>query len=382
MRVAILDPYYPRFLRAVYAADPRLERLPYAEQLDALLGTWFGTSDSYSHGFREAGHEAAEYVINCVPLQLAWARERQLRSLLRHLPPRFSAHAPVLRLPAVRSLLSHILQHQLEEFCPDVIYFQDLQFLPRRQLRELRRRGSLLVGQIASAAPSLERMMEFDLVVTSFPHYVTRYRAAGIDIEYLPLGFDERILPQLESQGVHSSRLAERSQPVVFVGGLNPRKWRAGVAMLEHVVNAGIEIEIYGYGAKSLARNSPILRRYCGETWGLDMYRQFASAQIVVNRHIEVSEGYANNCRLYEATGVGALVLTESAPNLSTLFDPGREIVSYDNPDDLVTKLVHLLDSEDERRSLAQAGQRRTLSEHTYRQRTLTLSDMLLERLG
>ena len=382
MRIAILDPYYPRFLRAVYAADPRLERLPYAEQLDALLGTWFGTSDSYSHGFREAGHEAAEYVINCVPLQLAWARERQLRSLLRHLPPRFSAQAPVLRLPAVRSLLSHILQYQLEEFCPEVIYFQDLRFLPRRQLRELRRRGSLLVGQIASAAPSLERMMEFDLVVTSFPHYVTRYRAAGIDIEYLPLGFDERVLPQLESQGVHSSRLAERSRPVVFVGGLNPRRWRAGVAMLEHVVNAGVEIEIYGYGAKSLARNSPILRRYHGELWGLDMYRMFASARIVVNRHIEASEGYANNCRLYEATGVGALLLTESAPNLSTLFEPGREIVSYDNPDDLVTKLVHLLDSEDERSSIARAGQRRTLAEHTYRQRTVVLGDMLLERLG
>ena len=101
----------------------------------------------------------------------------------------------------------------------------------------------------------------------------------------------------------------------------------------------------------------------------------------MVNRHIEASEGYANNCRLYEATGVGALVLTESAPNLSTLFEPGREIVSYDNPDDLVTKLVHLLDSEHERSSIARAGQRRTLSEHTYRQRTLALSDMLLERL-
>ena len=64
--------------------------------------------------------------------------------------------------------------------------------------------------------------------------------------------------------------------------------------------------------------------------------------------------------RLYEATGVGALLLTEAAPNLSDMFEPGVEIVTYTGADDLIEKARHYLEHEDERAAIARAGQART----------------------
>ena len=112
------------------------------------------------------------------------------------------------------------------------------------------------------------------------------------------------------------------------------------------------------------------------------MYEVLARARISLNRHIEAAEGYANNMRMFETTGVGALLFTESAPNLAELFAPNREVVVYENQDDLVEKVEHFLTHDDERAEIAAAGQRRTLAEHTYRRRMQELAAMLEPRLA
>src|SRR6476659_3525162 len=83
MRVLIFDTYYPAFLRAHYDERPGLAERPYAEQLQSLLGRFFGTSDAYSHHLRLLGHEAWEVIPNCAPLQHAWMREHGPRLTLR-----------------------------------------------------------------------------------------------------------------------------------------------------------------------------------------------------------------------------------------------------------------------------------------------------------
>ena len=73
--------------------------------------------------------------------------------------------------------------------------------------------------------------------------------------------------------------------------------------------------------------------------------------------------------------------MTESAPNLADFFEPGKEVVSYDGPDDLVDKLRHYLEHDDERRAIAEAGQMRTLRDHTYAKLMARLADILGARL-
>ena len=107
------------------------------------------------------------------------------------------------------------------------------------------------------------------------------------------------------------------------------------------------------------------------------MFRVLAESRIAVNRHIDVAENNANNMRLYEATGVGALLLTDAKQNLGDLFTVGAEVVAYRDEDELVEAVDHYLAREDERRAIAEAGQRRTLADHTYAVRMQELVEIL-----
>ena len=78
---------------------------------------------------------------------------------------------------------------------------------------------------------------------------------------------------------------------------------------------------------------------------------------------------------------MGTLLVTDAKRNLGELFDVGTQVVSYDEPDDLIRKIEYFLAHEDERREIAAAGQRRTLDEHTYAHRMRELVEILSRRL-
>jgi spore maturation protein CgeB len=378
VRVLVVDTYYPAFLRTHYAERPGLARQPYSEQLAALIERGFGTSDAYSHHLRENGHEAEDVVVNCPELQRAWAREHGI-GVRRALAPLAAAPGRV-GAAGRHALLHSIAQAQIQSFQPDVLYVQDLSFFSRPELDALRRRGIFVAGQIASAAPSPERLWGYDLMLTSFPHFVQRFRALGIDSEYLKIAFDERVADRLRARGIDTAPDSDRPHGTTFVGGVNPSVHPAGTRLLEDVA-ARVGVEVWGYGSDALPDGSPLRRGHRGEAWGLDMFEVLAQSKIALNRHIDAAEGHANNMRLYEATGTGALLLTDMGSNLSDLFEPGREAVVYEDADDLVSKVEHYLANDDERVAIARAGQERTLREHTYARRIGELARMLEARV-
>ena len=178
--------------------------------------------------------------------------------------------------------------HQVEEFRPDVLYVQNLSALPPSLLRDCGR-GRLLVGQIASELPRSEQLEVFDLVLTSFPHYVPRLRARGIASEYFRIGFDPRALAAVGP--------AERDLDVAFVGSLGRGQHGSGNATLAEAAGR-IPLSVWGIGIDEWSRDSPVRAAFRGQAWGLDMLRILARAKIVLNRHIDVAEENANNMRL------------------------------------------------------------------------------------
>jgi hypothetical protein len=378
VRVLVVDTYYPAYLASHYAERPGLSERPYDEQLRSLLDRCFGTSDAYSHHLRELGHDAADAIVNCPGLQLRWAEENGVR-LARTL--RAAGAAPGRVGAAARTQALHaVARAQIDRYGPDVVYVQDLWFFTRRELDRLRRQGILVAGQIASPPPPAGLLRGFDVVFTSFPHFVGRFRALGVDSEYLKIAFYERVAERLRAAGVDPDAGSRREHAVSFVGGLNPAVHPRGTALLEALAERA-ELEVWGYGADALPPESPLQARHRGEAWGLDMYAILAGSRIVVNRHIDSAEGHANNMRLYEATAMGALLLTDPGRNLGELFAAGEEVVVYEEVDDLVEKARRYLEDEDERARIAGAGQRRTLTEHTYARRIAELAGMLEARL-
>jgi hypothetical protein len=100
--------------------------------------------------------------------------------------------------------------------------------------------------------------------------------------------------------------------------------------------------------------------------FGSDMLEQLAHSRVVLNVHADSSPHYASNMRLFETTGVGALLLTEWRKNISDLFEPDKEVVTYKNAEECVEKARWLLSHPDECTTIAFAGQKRTLRDHTF----------------
>ncbi len=367
MKILIVDTYYPKFLADFYRSNPIASRSS-AEQKKALLASGFGTSDAYSRNLNSLGVEAEEIIANNAPLQLMWARENGLvAGLLSRLPQSWTTGEMLGPIFDRSHVLVHLLVEQIRRAKPDILYLQDLGAIPPDLLMTLKSYVGLVVGQVASPLLPEKWLKPYDLILTSFPHFVDRIRAIGIASHCFRLGFDETILAKI---GQPARRYA-----CTFVGGLTAAHAR-GTAFLEYVAKSGT-VDFFGYGKNILRSDSPIRPRHHGEVWGLDMFRVLAESSITINRHIDVAEDNANNMRLYEATGVGTMLLTDAKKNLGDLFEVGKEVVTYRDESDAVRLIRYYTQHPEERDAIAKAGQARTLREHSYKNRMRELLQIL-----
>lgn len=368
MKFLIVDTYYPKFLTSVYSRNPGLSAECYGEQKAFILKQSFGTADFYSKNLRKLGHEAEDVIANADTLQGTWARENGLRSDGKFLLTKVKKMFGFRRLytPANNQQLK-ILTEQVKRLRPDILYFQDLSLCPPSLFSDMRKHARLIAGQIACPLPRDTYLSSYDIILTSLPHYVEIFRKKGIKSEYLKIAFEPDIL---NSIGAH-----ERIYDCTFVGGFSPAHGR-GNSILEEV-SRRIRIEFFGYGSESLPPYSPILRSHHGEVWGIDMYRVLSQSKISINRHIDIAEDNANNMRLYEATGCGAMLISDFKKNLNKLFVIGKEVESYKDADDLYEKIVYYTKHDVEGATIAKEGQKRTLREHTYFHRMEELVEII-----
>lgn len=343
-----LNTYYGAFLNSHYARQQQLHTAGYAEQKKALQGTFFGDSDFYSSGLVKAGWRAEDLVINCLPLQRAWAREN-----------------------GFTGTDTEITIEQLRRLRPDVVYLQDMSVASREFLEKIQPLTALIVGQIASPLPAQAFVEGFDIIISSFPHFVKRFRDMGVTSYYQPLAFYPSVLMCLGT--------SRRDVGVSFVGGISGVHGK-GTQLLEYLAST-TPIEFWGYGAASLPPASPVRARHHGEVWGREMFHTLARSAITINRHIDVAENFANNMRLFEATGCGTLLITDYKDNLNELYDIGKEVVAYRSPEECATLTKYYIEHPDEAQQIAKAGQARTLRDHTYEKRMKHTAELMERHL-
>jgi glycosyltransferase involved in cell wall biosynthesis len=367
MKILILDTYYSKFLKSFRSNNPKLLKASYQKYKEELLNMCFGTSDFYSYNLKRLGHEAEDLIVNDDILQKKWAKEHGLKINGNWLISKLQMLPYIYRFVGKPRWVQEIVLAQIKEYEPDIIYVQDLSILNPDTVRNAKKYCRLLVGQIASPPPPGKYLKNFDLIITSFPHFVEKFRKMGINSEYQKLAFEPRILKNVQKQ--------KRIYDITFVGSFTPYH-SEGTKMLEDVARQ-MPIHVWGPGIEFLSPISPLRKNYHGEAWGLRMYKILAQSKIAINRHISASAKYANNMRLYEATGMGAMLITDDKKNLNNLFDVGKEVVVYKNSEDLVNKINYYFKNSKEREKIAEAGQERTLKYHNYRVRMVELAQIL-----
>jgi spore maturation protein CgeB len=376
LRFLFIRTCYPEFLSEFYAREPDIERLDYRAQLQRLFDTGFGVGDAYSDGLRRLECEAEEVICNADRLQERWVSEQGL-SLPHDRDGVVNAH----------DRRRQIVAAQIKSFRPDVLFVFEWCPLGDAFLAAVKSDVRLVVGQVASPLRADRSYAAYDLMLSSVPPLVDHFRSMGVAAKAFRLGFDERVLERLGDAASEYLAGGPGQAPgydVTFVGGLAPShpdrtEWLEALARQ-------VRVDIFGYGWERVAADSPLRERVHGPVWGWGMYETLRRSRVTLNRHAHIEAGhssnrdFANNMRLFEATGVGTCLVTEARSNLAELFEPEREVITYRDTEECVDKVRYLLANESERRAVALAGQRRTLVEHTYRHRMAELLDLVRRR--
>ena len=364
---------------------PGLSEASYARQMAARNESLFGVADFYSRNLRAYGHEAKEIHVNNQWLQSAWAREHGLSGAspaqtIRPARSPWMSRTIDLARPVLRPLRrylgaggltrseQYVLAAQIEEFRPDVVLNHDMAYVGNKFLLSISSANRLVVGQLAAPLPVKKDFSAYDLVISSLPNFVAWFRARGVKAELNRLAFEPYVLQKLGPS-------PECDIDVSFVGSLSPEH-RSRIALLEYVARR-LPLKAWGNGIEGLPASSPLHACYQGEAWGCDMYDVLRRSRITLNWHIDMAEDWANNMRLYEATGMGAMLLTDRKRNLHEIFTPGEQVAVYGSPEECVAQIEHYLANEPARAAIAAAGQRQAIEVHNYYRRVGEFLDVI-----
>ncbi|HEX8556623.1 MAG TPA: glycosyltransferase [Pyrinomonadaceae bacterium] len=382
MRLLKIGVYYPSYLEQFYARRPGLAGAPYASQHAALIGDCFGSSDFWTRELSSLGYETCDLIINAGPLQKAWASERGLAF-------------------AEGGWLFDIAEAQVGDFRPDVLIVADYSTVTAaflRRLREVCPSIRLVLGWCGAPYGDGSVFGEWDVVLSCVPELVAHFRRAGHRARHVNHAFEPRVLEKL------GARADAPAADFVFIGSLvKSERFHLGREKLltRLVEETGLQIwsEVGPPPPSRLRRAARLLRggaagspppsvdariarRARPPLFGLDMFRQLRAGRVALNTHIDISTHSASNMRLFEATGVGACLLTDAKENLGELFEPDAEVVAYRDTDECVEKVEYLLGHESRRRDIAAAGQRRTLRDHTFASRAALVDAVIREELS
>jgi glycosyltransferase involved in cell wall biosynthesis len=389
---------YPSYVDYFYRKNPGLREKTYAEQKAALDLDSFGQADYTSHMLTPLGYEVMEIRLNVEPLQQAWATENYL-----HLKT---------------AGLAGIALEQIKRFKPDVVLFagQDKELL--RDIRSGAPSVRLVIGFSGSAVPRTDIFRQMDLVLSCAPETVRYLNESGIKTALLQHGFDPRIISRLDEgpkrinfsfvgQLVRNARfhlnredmlekIASLTDIAIYstsseFGLLDDIKtlFKVGIYSGSQVMKkAGISRSVIStipllnkaaqWQSKPLPSYSRKLKKFMRPAvFGLDMFQTLRDSKTVLNIHADSSPLYASNQRLFETTGVGTCLVTDWKENISELFEPDTEIVTYKSVEECAEKVKWLLNHPIELERLAKAGQARTLRDYTISRRGEKLHEII-----
>lgn len=112
-------------------------------------------------------------------------------------------------------------------------------------------------------------------------------------------------------------------------------------------------------------------------------HRDFYNEQrftLNITRADMIAAGYSPSVRLFEAAGCGTPIISDYWPGLETFFEPGREILIAETPEDTLRFVRELPDSR--RREIGEQARERVLARHTAAFRAGELEGYVMEVAG
>ncbi len=208
---------------------------------------------------------------------------------------------------------------------------------------------------------------------TSDVNGVSRYNEAGFqNVIFSPFGYNRKRYQKLEH--------AKKQHDVTFVGQYHPyRAW-----VLGRLRRAGIDVEAWGIrwaNTRQLSHeqmvrvfNESRINLNLSNSVSWDLRYLLSSPRGVRNTLVSAKTRESVKGRHFEIPGCGGFQLSYYVEGLERFYQIGEEIAIYNDVEDLVWKIKHFLQNQDERERIAARGHARSVAEHTMEQRMLALA--------
>lgn len=274
-----------------------------------------------------------------------------------------------------------IVREQIEKFQPNICILYSPETFDTAFISQIKERNpGIIIGGYDGMDRQNTRLYDgYDFVVTC-SEYISRYYSAnGIATYPMKFGFD----PDVLNKTVVRSKKYQTS----FSGSIFPNIHDDRFELLSFLQKSTSVTVASDYASspnktlfsrhvfrqlKSLpfSRISDYLRLYLhnvGPLFGIEMFQFLRDSQLVLNMHGDKIH-FAANIRLYETTGIGSCLLTDWKENISDLFEPDKEILTFKTKEEALDKILYCKSNPSFASSIAVKGQKRALSCYSYRQ--------------
>jgi spore maturation protein CgeB len=268
-----------------------------------------------------------------------------------------------------RTIIRKLLIREASNFKPDILLIFKGVYITQRDLETIRKKcGCLIVHLMNDEGDdnnferySLPIAEKSDIVFTAQESYIAKYKEHGISNVY---HFTYACDPEIHRSVTLSGKdLLKYECEVSFAGTYRPER----VEMIQAV--AKFKPALWGSGWRFYRTSREVRRFLRGGALSMnELVKLYNASKITLNMHkpYEIYDGTKANMRVFEATASGVLLITDRPRGLEEMFNPGKELVCYDDLDDLPELVGYYLDNVEERDVIARRGQMRSRKDHTY----------------
>jgi len=259
-------------------------------------------------------------------------------------------------------------------------------FIAAETLRALHRRGIFTVNYYPDRDFQHDGMRsdaieEYDLVATTKSYQLPwlRERLGADRVAMVHHGY----VPQVHRRRTLPGETPRFLWDIGFIGNASPDK----LAWLEPIArNLGDRsMIVVGNRWQQQAAGTPVAPYVFGGPLHGDQFAraiEHTRVNIAVHHGPGGAQGWhdAVSTRTFEIPACGGFMLHIDNEEVRTLFEPGREVELFANPEELAAKIGQYLADEPARRSIAYAGHARTVPAYSYHARAGELEHLLIER--
>lgn len=374
-----IETQYDQYLRQFYRTHTDIDKLSYDELFSMFGEDSFAESDFLHRYLCELEIESKLIFCNNRNLQDKWVKNNKKLSYF------------------------DILLLQIKEFSPDVILISNMNYFTREEtiiIKDCLPECGKLVGFHFSDIRDkfMQNVSLYDQIYTGCAYFVNIMRNKGIPAYLLRHAFEPSILDKLSksekenkicfsgsvylNKNIHSNRLdmfnklIESNIPFDFYGDI-----QGNIQSDDSTAENGLSVSVKEKQQKYLNIIKKIEKYRKPGLFGIGYYDILNQYNIGINMHTPIIGNGAGNIRMFETTGIGSCLLTDYKSENAELFDVENEIVVYKSIEDMVEKAKWLLENPKKAKEIALAGQRKTLTKYTYKNKAEQLNEYIQELL-